>query len=227
MRTPRYFFAGDFAQFQGYFLSRPHVRRTFARGACLWRPGQPFQTLHYILSGAAENYVEHENGHRKIISFHGSGTVFPGYHQHDYKIERSIVTKAICSMEVLEFTKAQFRRMFEENAALSACVVEWFSMYTNLLLYETAHQEYNDSCVKLCNLLYLLFVNRAAGSEMLDVTQEDLADILGVSRVNLARNLAALRAEGLICTHRRCIEVLDAMALARHCSLETLQPLAE
>ena len=59
------------------------------------------------------------------------------------------------------------------------------------------------------------------------VTQEDLADILGVSRVNLARNLAALRAEGLICTHRRCIEVLDAKALARHCSLETLQPLAE
>ena len=56
-----------------------------------------FQTLHYILSGAAENYVEHENVHRKIISFHGSGTVFPGYHQHDYKIERSIVTKAICS----------------------------------------------------------------------------------------------------------------------------------
>ena len=81
--------------------------------------------------------------------------------------------------------------------------------------------------LKLCNLLYLLFVNRAAGSEMLDVTQEDLADILGVSRVNLARNLAALRAEGLICTHRRCIEVLDAKALARHCSLETLQPLAE
>lgn len=75
-------------------------------------------------------------------------------------------------MEVLEFTKEQFRHIFEENAALSACVVEWFSMYTNLLLYETAHQEYNDSCVKLCNLLYLLFVNRAPGSEELDVTQE-------------------------------------------------------
>lgn len=165
---------------------------------------------------ATENHIFPRQRHR-----------FPGYHQHDYKIELSIVTKAICDMEVLEFTKEQFRHIFEENAALSACVVEWFSMYTNLLLYETAHQEYNDSCVKLCNLLYLLFVNRAPGSEELDVTQEDLADILGVSRVNLARNLAALREEGLICTHRRCIEVLDAGALARHCSLETLQPLSE
>ena len=59
-------------------------------------------------------------------------------------------------MEVLEFTKDQFRRMFEQNGELRARVVEWFATYTNLLLYDTAHQEYNSSFIKLCNLLYLL-----------------------------------------------------------------------
>src|SRR5699024_5451329 len=122
---------------------------------CLWKPGEPFGRIHYIISGVEQSYVEHESGRKKILSFHGSGTVFPGYHQQDYRIESSIVTTALSPMEVLEFSKEQFRSMFEENSALSARIVEWFSMYVNLLLYDTAHQEYNCSFHKLCNLLYL------------------------------------------------------------------------
>ncbi len=223
MLTPRYFFTNDFSQFYEYFLSQPHIKKSFQEGAYLWEPDKPFQKIHYIISGLAQNYVEHENGHRKIISFHGSGTVFPGYHQNDYKIERSIITRAISDMEVLEFTKAEFRRMFERNPQLSANVVEWFSMYVNLLLYETAHQEYNNSLIKLCNLLHLLLSNAAKGqSNILDITQEDLSNILGISRVNLTRGLSQLRNENIILTHRKWIEVVDPVALARYCSLETI-----
>ena len=156
MLTPRYFFADDFSQFYSYFLTQPHKKCFFKKGECLWESGEPFRRIHYIISGAAQNYLEHENGHRKIISFHGKGTVFPGYHQYDYKIEQSLMTTAISDMTVLEFTKNQFRQMFETNPQLSANVVEWYSMYVNRLLYETAHQEYNSSFIRLCNLLYLL-----------------------------------------------------------------------
>lgn len=223
MLTPRYYFLDDFSQFQTYFLSRPHKRKAFAKGAYLWAPDAPFGTLHYILSGLCQNYVEHENGRRKILSFHGSGTVFPGYHQHDFRIERSIITKAICGMEVLEFTKDEFRLMFEENPQLAANVVEWFSMYTNLLLYDTAHQEYNSSFIKLCNLLYLLLSHTPGGpGNVVDTTQDDLSDILGMSRVNLTRGLSQLRSEDIIRTHRKWVEVVDTAALARYCSLETV-----
>ena len=56
---------------------------------------------------------------------------------------------------MLEFTRQQFSQMFEENAELSEQVVNWYSMYVNRLLFETVHQEYNSSFVKICNLLYL------------------------------------------------------------------------
>lgn len=223
MLTPRYLFADDFASFYPYFLSQPHVRKSFQTGDALWAPDQPLETFHYIISGVAQNYVAHENGHRKIISFHGPGTVFPGYHQQDYRIERAIVTRALSPMEVLAFTRAQFQQMFASNSALSAQVVEWFAMYVNLLLYETAHQEYNDSFLKLCNLLYLLLKNQPGGQDgSISATQEDIADILGVSRVILTRGLAQLRAAGILRTHRRRIEVIDPAALARLCSLETI-----
>lgn len=223
MLTPRYFFTNDFCQFYEYFLSRPHKKRSFKKEDYLWEPDQPFQKIHYIISGLSESYVEHENGHRKIISFHGTGTVFPGYHQHDFKIEGSLITKALSDMEVLEFTKSEFQKMFEENKALSANVVEWYSMYVNLLLYDAAHQEYNSSFMKTSNLLYLLLENRPNHPDrFIEITQDDIADILGISRVNLARALAQLRNENIIITHRKQIEIIDPAALAMYCSMETL-----
>ncbi len=222
MLTPRCFFSEDFRSFQDYFFSQPHRRRTFARGDYLWRPERPFESVHYILSGVSQNYVEHENGRRKIISFHGLGTLFPGYHRQDYKIERSLITRALSPMEVLEFSKEEFRLMFAHNGNLSAAVVEWYAMYVNLLLYDTAHQEYNSSFLKLCNLLYLLADSPVGGRQgVLNLTQDDLADLLGISRANLTRGLAQLRRQGILRTRRGLVELLDLPALAQCCSEET------
>lgn len=223
MHTPRYFFIGDFSAFHEYFISRPHKRRSFARGEFLWPPGEPFGRMHYILSGAARCCVEHENGRRKIISFHGAETLFPVYHERDYRIELAITTEALSNVETLEFTKESFRAMFRENGSLAAALVEWYSSYVNLLLYETAHQEYNGSFIKLCNLLYLL----APAGGLDAVTQEELADILGTSRVNLTRGLAQLRSEGVVRTRRGRVEITDLGALSRRCSLETVEPRSE
>ena len=222
MLTPRCFISEDFRSFQDYFFSQPHRRRTFARGDYLWRPERPFESVHYILSGVSQNYVEHENGRRKIISFHGPGTLFPGYHRQDYKIERSLITRALSPMEVLEFSKEEFRLMFAHNGDLSAAVVEWYAMYVNLLLYDTAHQEYNSSFLKLCNLLYLLADSPVGGRQgVLYLTQDDLADLLGISRANLTRGLTQLRRQGILRTRRGLVELLDLPALAQCCSEET------
>lgn len=106
------------------FLSHPHKKKTFHKGDYLWEPGEPFHTIHYIIAGVAQNYIEHENGHRKIISFHEKGTVFPRYHQKDYKIEKSIITIAMTDMEVLEFTKEEFHTMFEDNYNVRSAVID-------------------------------------------------------------------------------------------------------
>lgn len=223
MLTPRYFFADDFRQFYEYFLSQPHTERTFHKGDYLWKPGQPYEKIHYIISGAAIHFADHENGRRKIISFHGAYTVFPGYRQHDYKIELSLITAALSDMKVLEFTKDQFQKMFETNTALSEQVVNWYSMYINRFLFEIVHQEYNPSFVKIRNLLYLLTINQPACSGLvIDMTQQELAEILGLSRIQLTRGLSDLRKQSIISTTRGKVHVIDLPALASLCSSETL-----
>ena len=222
MLTPRYYFADDFRAFHDYFLAQPHRKTVFHKGDFLWKPGQPHDRIHYFLSGAAVHFTQHETGRRRIISFHGPGTVFPGYHTTDFRIELSLTTAALSEIRVLEFTIPQFQAMFESNVALAEQVVKWYAMYVNLLLYETAHQEYNSTFLKLCNLLYLLPARQPGpGGWVIDMTQDDLADILGVSRVQLTRALAVLRERDILRTHRGHIEITDRAALAAYCSLET------
>ena len=95
MLKPRYYFANDFRSFYEYFLAQPHTKQIFQKGDYLWRPGQPYDRIQYYVSGASVHFSNHENGRRKIISFHGPGTLLPGYHTTDFRIELSLTTIAL------------------------------------------------------------------------------------------------------------------------------------
>ena len=223
MLKPRYYFADDFRIFYEYFLSQPHTERTFHKGDYLWNPGQPYDRVQYYVSGASVHFSEHESGRRKIISFHGPGTLFPGYHTNDFRIEQSLTTVALSEIKVLEFTVPQFKAMFEENTSLAESVVNWYSMYVNRFLFETIHQEFNSSQVKLCNLLYLLTMNQPSNSGLvIEMTQEYIADILGMSRVQITRELTDLRNRGILSTTRGKLTVTDLPTLASLCTDETM-----
>lgn len=223
MLKPRYYFADDFRSFYEYFLSQPHTKRIFQKGDYLWKPGQPYDRVQYCVSGASVHFSEHESGRRKIISFHGPGTILPGYHTTDFRIELSLTTIALSEVKVLEFTIPQFRAMFESNKELAESVVNWYSKYVNRFLFETIHQEFNPSQVKLCNLLYLLTMNQPSNSGLvIEMTQEDIADILGMSRVQITRELTDLRSRGILSTTRGRLTVTDLPALASLCTDETM-----
>lgn len=140
-----------------------------------------------------------------------------------YKIEESLLSRAMTHVQAYEFTQAQFAQLFEANPALVRRVIDWFSSYTNLLIYDGAHQEYNSSFVRLCNLLYLLKLSEVGRRNMLqDLTQEELADTLGVSLINVSRGLTQLRRLGIIETKRKTITILEPERLMQLCSGETL-----
>ena len=56
----------------------------------------------------------------------------------------------------------------------------------------------------------------------LAVTKEDLADILGISRVHLTRELTELRRMGVLTTTRGRLTITDLPALAGLCTDETV-----
>ena len=219
MLSPRYYYSADDPELYQYLLTQPHREKHFEPGDYLWKPGELIERVYYIKSGVAVAFVEHENGRQKIFLFAGKGSIYPGCHNSQFKIEMSIMARAISAMDTLEFQREDFYRMFQMNSRLNGFMFESYAMYINLLLYETAHQGYNDSFVKLCNLLYLFAQNREKST--VELTQENLADILAVNRVNVAKHLSILREKGIIRSHRKSLEILDMRGLEELCSIET------
>ena len=224
MLIPRYYFSNDFKEFYDFFLSYPHVKKLYHKDEYLWDFGKPVTHIHYITSGVALTVLEHENGFRKISSFHSEGTVFPGCHKAVFKIEQAIATIALSEVETLCFSNDIFLQMLSENHHLMFRTLDWYATYINLLLYESAHQDYNNSFIKLCNLLYLFIQNSPSKEKYrINLTQENIAEILTVTRVNAAKNLARLRDEKIIIPHRKWIEIINQKALEAYCSMETLK----
>lgn len=224
MLIPRYFFSDDYTEFYAYFLSKPHRRRVFEKGGMLWNLGETIRHVYYIESGIVKTFVEHENGSRKILHFHSNGTVFPGCQNSAFKIETSMGTEALTRVEALEFTRENFYQMYQENMSLNARVLETYSMYINLFVYESAHQDYNNAFIKVCNLLYLFSLHSPTGTpSRIELTQQEIADILAISLVNVTNNLSKLRSSGIILSHRRWIEITDLKKLEACCSNETIK----
>lgn len=78
---------------------------------------------------------------------------------------------------------------------------------------------------KLCNLLHL--ISRDAGAanapaRRIELSQEELSELLAMNRVGVARLLARLRDEGVVTSHRGWLEVVDADGLLAHCSYEAV-----
>lgn len=225
MLIPRYYFSNDYKCLYDYFLTQPHRELTVKKNEYLWKPGDFIRSVYYIKSGICVTSATHEDGHQKILYFHSSGSLTPGFHKTQFKIEKSLTTRAISDMQVLEFSQQDMYHMFLTNQTLSAITFETYAKLINLLIYETAHQEYNNSFIKLCNALYLFTQNSPDGfSKRIELSQDNIADILTLNRVNVAKCLARLRDEGIIISHRKWIEIIDFNKLECYCSQETLVP---
>ena len=57
---------------------------------------------------------------------------------------------------------------------------------------------------------------------MIEMTQEEIADILGMSRVQVTRELGALRQDGILKTARVRLQIIDLSSLVKRCSSETV-----
>jgi len=187
----------------------------------VWKLGEYIERVYYLESGVIKTSVVHEDGYVKTLYFSGKGSVYPGCHTAQFNIEKSLLSVAVTPVRVLCFRRADFHAYAMRHSDLMAEMLELYAAWINLHIYESAHQEYNNAFQKLCNLIFLLCNGGEKSTNRVDLTQQDLADILALERENVTRFLTRLRKEGIVETHRGWLEVADIDGLLAYCSLET------
>lgn len=200
----------------------PHVLARFAdrlqqaplgKGDVLHEPGEPVEWVYFPesgLIGVLSETLAGESVESAMVGRDGALGVFEacGSRQSFY---RAVVQIPGCARRL---RASAYRELFDASSALRTAVHK----YVELLLGEARQ-------FVACNALHsvdsrlsrslLDALDRSGTDTVLPLTQESLAQMLGVQRTTVAVGISALQRAGVIRSGRGAIEILDRAGLER------------
>ena len=193
--------------------------RGFAAREDLSREGDAPTAIFIMLRGWACRYKFLDDGRRQILAFFLPGDLC------DLNIfilrRRDHSIGALTDVTAAEVSRAQFDELMVAHPRVTQALL-WDSLVTMSIQREwTMNLGQRDALERIAHLLCELYL-RLRGAGVADdgrcafpVTQADLADATGLSKVHVNRTLQELRQEGLIRLVNRQLTILDLEGLKR------------
>lgn len=206
----------------GPWLAAPSLGqlRTMQAGTLLYDQGAPHKYFYLIRQGFVQCSMLHGSGRRLLLELMGPGTMFgegAAFDGHPRYVHAETVTDVQFSM----YTKEDILGAGEHSAELLQGIIKVMATKQRVLAGKLLEFNSEDPEGRLRHLLAkLVAVQRRASLEdpqravQVWLSQESLAEMCGMSRISAARALRRLADAGLVRTHARYVEVLDAVRLA-------------
>jgi CRP/FNR family cyclic AMP-dependent transcriptional regulator len=192
-------------------------KRTFGRGVILFHKGSPGETLYIIESGKVRIFILSESGQEMSVRVCGTGEVFGELSMLD-GLPRSAGAVAAEETHVLTLQREDFWELFDIYPRLAPAII---ATLTARVRYTTQYAE---------NLAFLDVQGRVAHSLLelaeqygvptpdgveiaLQLTQSDLASLVGATRERVNKVLGAFRDQGWIQLDGQEIIVRDRRGL--------------
>ncbi len=218
--VPSLYIAGYLNGFEDLVASYDVEERTYAAGELLTRPGRINNTAFFVRRGLFRFSVRHDAGEKSLNIF-GEGTMFPvGVELHEYWMEYEMVMRALTDLSVYAMPYPVLKQIVRENGDFAGELLRENCDFIGYLLMDSVNQAFEPCLARLADVLYLYVTKvNAAGSDVVTLTQSELAGFVGASQAQFERSLKILRKEGVIETARGSVTVLDRTKLLAHCSL--------
>lgn len=193
--------------------------RRVSAGEVLWQEGAGVDLFCTVREGWAYSFRNLGNGSMQILKVYLPGDIIG---MRDFGFTHRLAGVAMINDGVIcPFAYQQIFELFRHSPAIAACVlgaaIRQQAMLTERLVYLGRHTAQQ----RLAHFLYELYLrlDRIGAAEngrfMLPLSQEQLADALGLSSVHVSRTLSMLRDEGLVLRDRQYVHFPDPGALAR------------
>ena len=208
MLQTRYFFQGEFTPYLDIFKTYAHRFVAFPKNDYLLAPANVMHHNYFITKGFCKVSVLHDSGEEKIIGYWGTNSIYPIItSEQQFLLEDSIIVTAMTDMETMEFTPETTRLIMKEHPEVSYEMIDHYCKFTNLLFFCTTTQTFEDLKMRICNMLYIYYVNE--GSTRFRLTQSELASLVGAKRESIVKILKELRTQEIITVKNNHIELLS------------------
>ncbi len=210
----QYYFGDDFKQFEDYLSSIEHTVFECKKDTPLSGVGAPLDKEYYVLEGMIRTSFIHESGHIKAFAFYGPYTFAPLYYPGDYKIEGSLIFTASTDLRALAFDRKLLGHYLNKNPELNQAMYDAYMRLVVLLIEDNINQLFSTGLEKIAHFLYSTVTN--SGNPVVLISQDDLANFVGMNRANVAKYLKQLREEKIIETARNRIIVKNTKKLQNY-----------
>lgn len=187
-------------------------------GALLWEAGASANEFCTIRSGWAFSFRHLENGDRQILEVFLPGDII-GLREFAFS-QRLDSVRMISDGVVCHFPHRRMLEIFRQSLTLTSVLFAISSRQQALLTERLVNIARRTARQKMAHFLHEMYLrlrqtNRDIGGQFrLPLSQEQLADILGLSPVHVSRTFSALSEEGLVFRDRHHVTIPDLDALA-------------
>jgi len=188
------------------------VRRVFPKGTALFHKDSADRTLYLIASGRVRIYLPGEGGREVTLNLCGPGEAIGELALLDGQ-PRSASAQALDDVVAYALRHEDFVRLLD-TSPLADAVIRMLAARLRHATDDTESLALLDVFGRLARRL-LELAERYGRGEEIDLSQTDLASLVGATRETVNRALAAFRQQGLIDVRGHRIAILEPELLRR------------
>jgi len=197
------------------FLAHCHRRKYPARTEFI-QPGDPAESLYYLIDGSVTVLIEDEDNHEIILAYLNKGAFIGEMGLFMTQPQRTVMVRSRTPCELAEIAYTKLEQLFKTDLA----------PYMKDILYALGKQQTErliNTSQKVGHLAFLDVTGRIAGTLLdlskqpdamthpdgmqIKVTRQEIGRIVGCSREMAGRVLKNLEEQGLIDVHGKTIVV--------------------
>lgn len=175
-----------------------------------------------IIKGRAKKFKRGFSGQEQIFYIYTNNDIL-GYHALLGEEHYQDSCEALDDLEVNFISKLNFLKLLDDIPSLKQAVIKNISHEFGVLANTIALLAQKDQNARLAISLLLLeykFNRDNKQSKGIDLTRDDLANVIGTSRESLGRSLKVFKNDDLIEIDKRTIYIKDRKALLDYLKLE-------
>ena len=196
---------------------------TYKAHTDIFHAGDQGATMYIVLTGAVKIFVPAIDGREVVLAVHRSGDLLGEMSLLDDE-PRSASATTIEETEMVSLRRADFLRVLNEHPEAQRAIIEVLVERLRATNQSIQDAYLLDVPGRLARRLLLIAhehgVRTERGTELgLRVSQQELANMIGASRVAVNKQLQAWRQQSIVDVNRQRVTILDEASLEREFTL--------
>lgn len=180
----------------------------------IYNEGDPAKTLFYLIEGAIKCVKMDSYGKELVTELIGAGTFF-GYQPLLTQTPYSETAVALENCNVSIIPKADFETLINQDRDVAMRFIKLLSGNIREKETQLLQMAYAPVRERVANVLLKVAKFSSAGEQVIDVSREDLANMVGTAKESLIRTLSDFKKEGWIEISGRTIRLSEVEKLQR------------